>query len=521
MSQRRIASGALTAAPLIAVVLGGLCGFPLQRAFAQGLADLVDQESSQVVTPHADVQAPKAKRHPPPSAEAQREAARRVRDVFMPDARGAVTTEAKKSLASQLLRVVDEERDVATRFYLLQAAANLAAEAGGRDVAIRALTRMATEFEVDQQQLTLDAYERMAEQAPPESLGPVIDCVMGAAREALDHDRFDKAEALAKQAIVGSRRAKDRDRQGTAVQILTDIRAERKSLERLQPFLDRLEEDPTDQAAAWEVGSQWCFRDGRWQQGLPYLARSSDPGIAAAAKAELQAGNNASAQVVAAQQWQKVMTEMAKGERTAVGQHAVELFMAALPALSGLAKVKVDKSIEEIQATLPKSALEAGWRVIFRADDARLWNTNTQEGPSRFALPLAEAPNTVAFLRMKHSSGSYVIIPMTKTLLGQNVRGTNYVWTGTKQIIYGATLLGIGDRAANIMGQQGVPVAVRTGEWLTGYGFGPLGSNSVPTPAWENKPAPGTTIEIAVGSRQLLPEERRFLLDMGEADAGQ
>jgi hypothetical protein len=488
-------------------------------AYGQTLAELLDGEDRSAGDREAAAQAQAPARTPIPDAKALQEARTQIRNVFMADARAAPTPDAKAALANQLVSVVPEERDPAMRYALLQACIELAIDGGTIDVATNAIGQMAAEFEVDGEELKQAAYIRMTEAAPGDAQGPIIDALLNAAEQAAGRSKFDEAESLIKHAITASRRAKDRKRQANAVEGLNQVKTKRKAAERLQPFFERLKEDPADQAASLAIGKQWCFADGRWDEGLPYLARAGDPMLSGAARAELQAKGDLNAKFAAAELWEKVFAAASKADKQIIGQHIVNLYMAALPGLTGLARVRAEKAIEEIQSAMPKSALEEAWLVVFRSNNASIWDTDTREGINRFAVKLSDVPDNIRFLRMRSSDGDSVIIPISKASLAHYICGKNYIWTGYKQVIYGATVLGIGDRTQNVMGKPGVPVAIRTGEWCTGYGFGPDSTaKNAPTPAWANKRAPGLIIEISVTSRPLTPEEQRLLLDMGEIE---
>jgi hypothetical protein len=482
---------------------------------SQELADLREGELNDAGPQEPPDGSPNRSRSPIPSGEMLRKAQATVEQVFGPDSRRARTPDMQRDLANRILDTSREEKDAAACYALLQAARQLALKAGSLELAIEADRVAAEVFAINRDSQRLDTLSALCERAPSNSLEPVVQSMVEAIRELMKTTAgLDQAEKLTKETLHAARRSKNRDLQATVTDVLAEIRAKRQSLEKLAPYFARLETDPNDREAALKIGKFLCFEDGRWAEGLPILARAESSLEAAAARAELIAIESDGGGLVAATHWQKAFESALPGEKEAIGKHAIGLYTSALGTLSGLRKTKVEKAIEDIHAAIPKSALEADWFVIFRSADPRIWNTATNLGRNRLAVPLQTAPEGIRFLRMAHESGDAVFITMSREKLGTVVLGTNLVWSGEGQNVSGATVFGIGRRDSNITGKGGVAVFVRKNNWLTGYGFGLAGPGKNPA-VWAGKSTPGASIEIAVTSRLLTREEQQKLLDFG------
>jgi hypothetical protein len=484
--------------------------------FSQGLADLLEGEQTDAGPQEPADGSPNRSRLPIPSGEVLRNAQATVEQVFGPDSRRARTVAMQRDLAARILATAREEKKAAARYALLEAARQLALKAGSLELAVEADRYVAEGFAINRDSQRLDTLSALCERAPSDSLEPVVLSMVEAIRGLMaSTDGLDRAEKLTKETLLAARRSKSRDLQETVTDVLAEIRGKRKTLDKLAPYFLRLEADPNDHEAALKIGKFYCFEDGRWPEGLPLLARAGSNPLAKAARAELIANESNGGGLVAANSWQKAYESALPAEKEAIGKHAIALYTSALSTLSGLEKTKVENAIDDIHAAMPRSALEVDWFVIFRSADPKIWNTATNQGRSRFAVPLDAVPEGIRFLRMVHESGDVVFIPMTRDKLANVVLGTNLVWSGAGQNVSGATVFGIGRRDANIIGKGGVAVFVRKNNWLSGYGFGLAGPGKNPA-VWAGKPCPGTSIEIAVTNRLLTREEQRKLLDFGD-----
>lgn len=173
--------------------------------------------------------------------------------------------------------------------------------------------------------------------------------------------------------------------------------------------------------------------------------------------------------------------------------------------------------IVEYLAQLPReSAREEpapkGWMVLFRSDDASVWNKNSPG--DRFALPLRRAPSSIRYLRLKRlDTGEFLILPITARQLasdGKADSGDGCWWNGTGHHNWGGHHLGIGQVPpvpTEFKGAIGISGAA------SGSGFGhKLFVDDQQYYCWQGREIPRTAFEIAVTAASLTNEEKRQLV---------
>lgn len=80
-----------------------------------------------------------------------------------------------------------------------------------------------------------------------------------------------------------------------------------------------------------------------------------------------------------------------------------------------------------------KSSLN--WTIIFRSSDPLIWNTSTNDGPDRFAIPVDQAPEDTRWIRLKNTaSGDAVYIQVRFEDIGKNVRVGLFRWCGKLEV---------------------------------------------------------------------------------------
>jgi len=103
-----------------------------------------------------------------------------------------------------------------------------------------------------------------------------------------------------------------------------------------------LETKPNDPAANLLVGRYCCFVKGDWAGGLPLLAKGGDTVAQGVATAELKNPTDATGQLSLADGWWAYSETLSGSEKEAIQSHARDYYRKALPALTGLAKLKAD-----------------------------------------------------------------------------------------------------------------------------------------------------------------------------------
>jgi hypothetical protein len=195
--------------------------------------------------------------------------------------------------------------------------------------------------------------------------------------------------------------------------------------------------------------------------------------------------------------------------RAALRQRAAHWYRLAAPRLEGgLEKLVAERRIQELEA-----AQNDGWRVIFRASSPALWNTAV-DSEEAYAVPLAEVPESVKFLRLRRTdSDQHVILPIGKTLLAEGGAISQRLLWRNEIDRDGVQFLGAANSAL-MVSTAGQPYIGNEGRAsYAGWGFGGLWQNPTGrSVSWAGMPLTDVEIEIAIKSEDLSPEEAKALL---------
>lgn len=283
----------------------------------------------------------------PPSAAEQKAAAGLVREVFGAEAAKATTPEAKSGLAKKLIDQAADGVSPTEAYVLLTAAQKLAAESGDVAGMTAAVEALAGRFAIDGRAVLLDSLEMAATKAPVRELTKTVDALLAYSREEADADRMDRATAAAQLAANAARRANDGPRRQACAEQLQSLKALARQMAEIQPLLDRLRENPADAVAAGELGRIRCFGQGRWEEGLPLLARGDSTALANLAK--LEADKTASA-LERGDAWWALGGDDREPHAGAARSRAAFHYAAALADLKGLEKARIEKRLQDFAA---------------------------------------------------------------------------------------------------------------------------------------------------------------------------
>jgi hypothetical protein len=172
-------------------------------------------------------------------------------------------------------------------------------------------------------------------------------------------------------------------------------------------------------------------------------------------------------------------------------------------------------------AALPReSSVEAAppadWMVVFRSDDASVWNTDSPG--DKFAIPVRRIPRSIHFVRLKRmDTGDVQILPISQKQLDREEKSdaqATFWWNGFGQQDWGGRHLGL-VQAMPALNEKSKPIGVSSynHQWHTGSGFGhKLGVNDRQYYCWQGKEIPKTVFEVAVTAAPLTAAEKTRLM---------
>ncbi len=325
----------------LAVVLA-LCGILVCNA--KPADDVGRQAFDEATTLAPPARSP---RLPPPTAAEQQATSGLVKEIFGAEAAKAASPAAKSDLAAKLIEQAAEGANPTESYVLLSAAWKLAAEAGDVASTTAAIKSLAERFAIDGRGLLLDAMEVAATKAPVRDLPKTVDALLAISREEADGERLEAATIAAQLATTAARRANDPARRQACAEQIQSLKALAKQLAEIKPLLERLKANPADTDAATELGMIRCFVQGRWDDGLPLLARGGAADLAAMAR--LEADDSATSTRLGDAWWSFGDDEKAPHSAAARSRAAFH-YATALPDLKGLEKARVEKRLQDFAA---------------------------------------------------------------------------------------------------------------------------------------------------------------------------
>ncbi len=292
----------------------------------------------------------------PPAAAAQAQARAAIETLFRADyAKARTDPEARQTLAVTLLEQGRQiKEDPVLRFVALREAFDLAAGAKDTATALRAVAELAKEFAVDARPLRAAALLQAGEPAGPRAARRAfVETALAEVAEALAADDYDTAQRLAALAATVAFKDGPRSLRARTRARVDAIEEQRKEFERVRPALVVLRKQPDDPAANQALGRFRCAVQGHWAQGLPLLARSSDPAWQALARMELAKPSDADRQIALADGlWQLAEAE-AGAARLELLRRAYLWYERALPELDGPAHARAQRRAAEALDRVP------------------------------------------------------------------------------------------------------------------------------------------------------------------------
>ncbi len=297
---------------------------------------------------HPGLSAQKEVQKSVPEAAAVQKAMKVLEEVYREDFAAAKTPDKKRALAGRLLAEALEAQVPVEQFVLLQAARQLAVQAGDVPLALRATDAAVERFQLDPLKVKTEVLEGLSR---PGILAPpleVADAAEPLIEDAVCQEAFDTAGRLCRVALNAARRTRNADLIKRLTTRSREIEQATKAYQKIQAAQETLRENPKDPAAHLVLGRHLCFSKGRWDQGLPHLAQCADETLRQLAEQDLAGPTEPAQQVSLAEGWwSRAEQEQDAAAKVQIQSRAAYWYQAALPHLSGLDKIKVEKRLQE------------------------------------------------------------------------------------------------------------------------------------------------------------------------------
>jgi hypothetical protein len=299
---------------------------------------------------------------PVPGEAAQQDAVKLIRDLFKAEYARRAPADVQ-ALAVKLLQQGRETKDDPVgQFVLLRQARELAVQAGDLATALAAVEETGKAYAVDG--LGLKVQTLTATLLPvgkPEAAATLAETCLATVDEALASDRFDTAADLASKAEASARAAKAAALQKRAQQRKKEIETAKREFDLTKASEKILATAPDDPAANLAVGRYAACVKGDWERGAARLAKGADAALKAAAEKDLAKPTDPQAQAATGDAWWEA-AEKLKGQpfEDRWRGRARHWYETALPGLAGLAKIKVEKRLEQTVASFGDTPVASG-----------------------------------------------------------------------------------------------------------------------------------------------------------------
>jgi len=291
-------------------------------------------------------------RLPVPPQDAQKISETKIKSLFQEEYSRDSASE-RQAFARRLIGIAVETKDNSTdRFVLLREARELATQSGDLSTALQALDIMAKGYEIDLLQARSKVFESIDF---PNSDGykKLIGHVEQTVDQAIDDDRYDIALELVNLGIRIARKINYRRLLSVLVDRREEVEGQQKLYDAIQHSINALEEDPNSVDANLAVGKHWCFTKAHWAEGLPMLAKGPQGDLRDLVQKEISQPTSVDAQTALGDQWARFAESTDDDvEKDGAYQRALHWYKRALSQVSGISKVEIEHSIQEVSRHL-------------------------------------------------------------------------------------------------------------------------------------------------------------------------
>jgi hypothetical protein len=301
--------------------------------------------------------APAAKKAPAPDAAALAKAKTEVMQVFGDDLKAAKAPKQKQELAQKMFDLVKDTNEPPTRFTLLEEVRRLAVE--GRDItlAMKAVEKLAEQFDVDLLAKKVKLFENLAaEGLTPAQRGEAISAACELGYEALDADKFEALQAIVSLTRSMVVKATTPESKAEAKEFFDASAKKQKLFEAIKKAEQTVATAPNEPGASLTLGLYYCFVRGDQKKGLPLLAKGTDQKLAAAAKIrEQNVAKGVASSLEEADAWFDAVATVSTDYKFDVQKLALEGYTFLAASGTGLEKIKAEKRRDELTAAVAAS----------------------------------------------------------------------------------------------------------------------------------------------------------------------
>jgi hypothetical protein len=319
-------------------------------------------------------QPPKVAKLPVPDEAAQARAEKDLKDKYKEDY-AKNKPEDKLALAAKFLQPGRENRnDPADWFVILREARDLSVEAQRPRLAVEAINEIDKWFLVNAHEMKIEVLTKLSQSTSDAVVQAAGLTALSQVKPALDDDNYDAALRLVTFADdtvrktagdAGKPKPEDKARPNEEnkpkdkllaliADRKADVQAFQKDYQAVAAAKDKLKDAPDDPDANLAVGRYLCFFHGRYEEGLPLLAKGSDDILKDTAKKDLAQPADVTAQTAVGDLWWDLGFNKNDRLKMHVHERALYWYEPAEAKATGQAKTKLTDRIKKIREQAAK-----------------------------------------------------------------------------------------------------------------------------------------------------------------------
>lgn len=353
-----------------------------------------------------------------PSDAAQKKAFQLLKEVYKPYPPKTQATRAE--LAKKLNAAAQTSTDdAAAQYVLFREAGELSASAGDFDAAMRAWDEMGKRFVMDSRAIKIAGLKSVrSSRMNVSSAASASAAAIAIGWDAMRSGDFAMASQAASLAEAFAAQTTDKKTVADSQALSGDAGRAAQESKRASAAAEKLRTDPNDPPSNRVVGRFLCLWQGRWDSGLPLLAKSDDSVLKSVASADAADPPAAAGQFALAEQWYAISARESATIRSRLRERAQHWYSRAVPGLNGLQQTLARRRLAEIeQAETSNSLSNSPAAVLTRqfndpsqwADPHGKWQVGAGnlrgEGPTEISFAQPLPGNIILSFRINVLSG--------------------------------------------------------------------------------------------------------------------
>lgn len=284
-------------------------------------------------------------RTPVPEKQLQTKCLAKVKEVFKIEYKD-VSPAGRAALARKLLQEADAE-DPVTRFVMLQDSRDLAIKAGDLKVAFKSIDALAKSFLVSAAGMKVAVLTTIASAKPAPEWHAFAEKCADVARLETPNEDVEAVVKIAELLESASNVVRDRGFSSLAQFRSDDAKWVKQEYLKVKGDLTRIAKVHDDPQLNSRIGHYDCFVLGDFDRGLPLLAAGGDPDLKEIASADLAATNEEKSALTLGNRWWDLAQVQKNPGKIRILARAGHWYARALPAVSGLEKLGIEKRLNE------------------------------------------------------------------------------------------------------------------------------------------------------------------------------